>query len=70
MIIEALYGFSSLPSATSFLKKTLPFVKYATLAFQGSNLFTWTSYKESDPESGTLAGSMQPIYTFNMSLTF
>lgn len=53
-----------------FLRKTLPFVKYATLAFQGSNLFTWTSYKESDPESGTLAGSMQPIYTFNMSLTF
>ena len=53
-----------------FLRKTLPFVKYATLAFQGSNLFTWTSYKESDPESGTLAGSLQPIYTFNMSLTF
>lgn len=53
-----------------FLRKTLPFVKYATLAFQGSNLFTWTTYKESDPESGTLAGSMQPIYTFNMNLTF
>jgi len=53
-----------------FLRKTIPFVKYATFAFQGSNLFTWTSYKESDPESGTLAGSMQPIYTFNMNLTF
>lgn len=53
-----------------FLQKNIPFVKYATLALQGSNLFTWTSYKESDPESGTLAGTMQPVYTFNLNLTF
>lgn len=53
-----------------FLKRCLPFVKYATLALQGSNLFTWTSYKESDPESGQLAGTMQPVYTFNLNLTF
>lgn len=27
-------------------------------------------HKESDPESGTLAGTTQPIYTFNLNLTF
>lgn len=53
-----------------FLQKHLPFVKYATLALQGSNLFTWTRYKESDPESGTLAGTMQPVYSFNLNLIF
>ena len=54
----------------SFLMRALPFVQYASLAFQGSNLFTWTAYDESDPESGTLAGSMQPVYSFNLNLTF
>lgn len=53
-----------------FLRRNLPFVKYASLALQGSNLFTWTAYSESDPESGTLAGSQQPIYTVNVNLTF
>ena len=57
-----------LPSDT--LQKVLPFLQYATVGFQASNLFTWTSYKESDPESGTLAGTTQPIYTFNLNLTF
>ncbi len=57
-----------LPSAP--LHKVLPFVQYATIGFQASNLFTWTSYKESDPESGTLAGTTQPVYTFNLNLTF
>ncbi len=55
---------------TSFLSKNLPFIKYAKLAFQASNLFTWTSYKESDPESGTLAGTLQPVYSFNINCTF
>ncbi len=54
----------------SFLQKALPFVEYASFAFQGSNLFTWTAYDESDPESGTLAGSIQPVYSFNLNLTF
>ena len=44
--------------------------KYATFALQGSNLLTWTSYKESDPESGTLAGTTQPVITFSMNVTF
>ena len=57
-----------LPSTA--LHKILPFVQYATVGFQASNLFTWTSYKESDPESGTLAGTTQPVYTFNLNLTF
>ena len=53
-----------------FFRKHLPFIRYATVAFQGSNLFTWTPYDESDPESGSLAGTMQPVYTFNLNLTF
>ena len=53
-----------------FLQKHIPFLRYATFGFQGSNLFTWTPYSESDPESGTLAGTMQPVYTFNLNLTF
>lgn len=53
-----------------FVRKCLPFIRYATVAFQGSNLFTWTPYDESDPESGSLAGTMQPVYTFNLNLTF
>ena len=53
-----------------WLKKYVPVVKYATIALQGSNLFNWTYYKESDPESGTLAGTLQPIYSLNINLTF
>ena len=53
-----------------FLRKHIPFIRYATVAFQGSNLFTWSPYDESDPESGTLAGTIQPVYTFNLNLTF
>lgn len=57
-----------LPS--KWTKKYLPFIEYATVGVQGSNLFTWTRYNESDPESGTLAGTIQPVYTFNLNLTF
>lgn len=56
------------PSA--FLQRHLPFIRYANLALQGSNLFTLTSYNESDPESGTLAGTMQPVFSFSMNVTF
>lgn len=56
------------PSAP--LHRVLPFVKYATIGLQASNLYTWTSYDESDPESGTLAGTTQPVYTMNLNLTF
>ncbi len=54
----------------SFLSRHLPFVKHANIGLQASNLFTWSSYKESDPESGTLAGTTQPVYTINLNLTF
>lgn len=57
-----------IPSA--WMKKHLPFISYATIGIQGSNLFTWTRYDESDPESGQLAGTTQPVYTFNLNLTF
>lgn len=53
-----------------WLKKFFPVVRYATVALQGSNLFNWTYYSESDPESGTLAGTLQPIYSLNINLTF
>ena len=57
-----------LPAAV--LHRVLPFVQYANVGLQGSNLYTWTAYKESDPESGTLAGTVQPIFTFHLNLTF
>ncbi len=53
-----------------WLERHLPFISYATVGLQGSNLLSFTNYKESDPESGTLAGTIQPVYTFNLSLTF
>jgi len=57
-----------LPSA--WTQRYLPFVQYCTVGLQGSNLYTWTSYDESDPESGQLAGTTQPVFTFNMNITF
>lgn len=55
---------------SKWMSRHLPFIRYATFGLQGSNLFTWTGYKESDPESGQLAGTTQPVYTFNLNLTF
>lgn len=52
------------------LERSVPFIKYANMSFQASNLFTLTPYKESDPETGSLAGTTQPVYTINLSLTF
>lgn len=57
-----------LPSV--FLQKVLPLVRYAGIAFQASNLFTLTPYGESDPETGSLAGTLQPVLTLNLNLTF
>jgi outer membrane receptor protein involved in Fe transport len=54
----------------AFLEKNCKFIKYANIAFQASNLFMITPYKESDPETGSLAGTMQPVLTINLSLTF
>jgi len=54
----------------TFLEKNCNFIKYANVAFQASNLFMITPYKESDPETGSLAGTMQPVLTINLSLTF
>lgn len=53
-----------------WFKKTKNFIKYANVAFQASNLFTITPYKESDPESGSLIGAQQPVYTLSLSLSF
>lgn len=46
------------------------FLKYGNIAFQASNVFTITRYKESDPESGSLVGAQQPVFTLNLSLSF
>lgn len=53
-----------------FLKSHCPFIKYANVAFQASNLFTWTSYSESDPETGMLGAAVQPVLTMNLNVTF
>ena len=54
----------------SFIKKLKGIIKYGNIALQGANLFTITPYKESDPESGSLVGAQQPIFTLNLSLSF
>ncbi|MDE7142718.1 MAG: SusC/RagA family TonB-linked outer membrane protein, partial [Muribaculaceae bacterium] len=52
------------------LDKTHGIVKYASAAVQASNLFTLTPYNESDPETGQLGASIQPVLTVNLSVTF
>lgn len=54
----------------TFLAKTHKIIKYATLGLQASNLFTLTPYSESDPETGRLGAAVQPVITFNLSVTF
>lgn len=54
----------------SVLKHTNNVIKYATVALQASNLFTITPYSESDPETGRLGASIQPVITLNLSVTF
>lgn len=54
----------------AFLAKTNNIIKYATIALQASNLFTLTPYSESDPETGRLGAAVQPVITFNLSVTF
>lgn len=53
-----------------WLEKKAPFLHFASIGFQGSNLYTWTAFKESDPESGRLSGTLQPVFTCCMNLTF
>lgn len=53
-----------------FLERYIRVVRFASVAFQASNLFTVTPYLESDPETGTLAGTLQPVITLNINLTF
>ena len=54
----------------SWFARTNNFFKYGNVAFQASNLFTLTRYKESDPESGSFIGAQQPVFTLNFSLSF
>lgn len=52
------------------IEKTRNAIQYASIAFQASNLFTLTHYKESDPESGSLVGTQQPVFTLSLNLSF
>ena len=54
----------------TLIRKMGNVIKYGNIAFQASNLFTLTRYKESDPESGSLVGAQQPVLTLNLSLSF
>ena len=56
--------------ALQWIEKTKNVIQYASVAFQASNLFTWTHYKESDPESGSLVGTQQPVFTLKLSVSF
>lgn len=63
---------STLSLRYRFPKKILQrlgIVQYASIGFQGSNLFTWTPYKSSSPEAGSLDIAIQPIYSFNLQIT-
>lgn len=53
-----------------FLTRHCPFIKFANIAVQASNLFTLTSYNESDPETGQLGAAVQPVLTMNLNVTF
>lgn len=57
-----------LPS--SLLTKLGGVIKYASVAFQASNLFTLSPYKGGSPESGTYDLSVQPVLTANINLNF
>ena len=57
-----------LPS--SLLQQMGNVVKYATIALQGSNLFTLTPYKGGSPESGTYDLGVQPVLTLHLNLNF
>lgn len=52
-----------------WLSRHLPFLSYTTLGLQASNLATWTVYNEADPEA-QLGGSLQPVITFYLNMTF
>lgn len=53
-----------------WIEKTRNVIQYASIAFQASNLFTLTRYKESDPESGSLVGTQQPVFTLSLNVSF
>lgn len=54
----------------SVLRRLGYVVQYAYCGVQASNLFTITAFSESDPETGRLSGTLQPVIAFNLNLTF
>ena len=56
--------------SSSLLHQMGDVVKYATIALQGSNLFTLTPYKGGSPESGTYDLGVQPVLTLHLNLNF
>lgn len=45
-------------------------ISYAHVALQAANLFTFTPFIGSDPETGNLVAPLAPVLTFNISLSF
>ncbi len=55
---------------TADLGRLGKFIRYATVGVSASNLLTITSYKDSDPEVGSIFGANAPVVTMNVKLTF
>lgn len=45
-------------------------IKYGYLSFQAANIYTFSAFKASDPETGDLIASLPPTLTLNLSLSF
>jgi hypothetical protein len=53
-----------------FIRRLGGVIKYGNVALQASNIYTFTRYKESDPESGSFIGVQQPVVTMSLSMSF
>lgn len=45
-------------------------ISYGHMAIQAANLFTFTPFIGSDPETGNLVAPLAPVVTFNLSISF
>ncbi len=45
-------------------------LRYVTLGINAANLFTYSGFKESDPETSNIVSPLPPTITFNLNVTF
>ncbi len=45
-------------------------LRYVTLGINAANLFTYSQFKESDPETSNIISPLPPTITFNLNVTF